>query len=142
MKDKFVPHLEELFNDDVLFGGGLTVKENLRALGYHVIAELVHQVRNQLSYETLSAATYTFLTNLHDDTLLLPVHTVSAKLVTNLVDCIRQKKADMQTSPIEARALLIRIFKSFTERLQTLAKYRLYELKSENKNQEQFEWHY
>ena len=43
LKDKFVPHLESLFNDDVLFGHGLTVKESLRALGYHVIAELVHQ---------------------------------------------------------------------------------------------------
>ena len=112
--------MESLFNDDVLFGHGLTVKESLRALGYHVIAELVHQVRNQLSYQTLSAATYTFLTNLHDDALLLPVHTVSAKLLTNLVDCIRQKKVDGQTSPNESRQLLIRIMQSFTERVETL----------------------
>ena len=45
------------------------MKENLRGLGYHVIAELVHLVRNQLNYKTLEAATYTFLTSLHDDTL-------------------------------------------------------------------------
>ena len=135
LKDKFVPHLESLFNDDILFGQGLTVKENLRALGYHVIAELVHLVRNQLSYKTLEAATYTFLTNLHDDTLTHlhdeRLHIVSAKILTNLVDCIRQKRADGQTSNTEARSLLIRIFKSFTERLETLAKYRLEEVKME-----------
>ena len=34
-----------------------------------MIAELVHLVRNQLNYKTLEAATYTFLTSLHDDTL-------------------------------------------------------------------------
>ena len=56
---------------------------------------------------------------------------MSAKILTNLVDCIRQKRADGQTSNVEARALLIRIFKSFTERLETLAKYRLQEVRME-----------
>jgi len=69
LKQAFVPHLEQLFNDEILFGSGLTVKENLRPLGYHVIAELVHQLRNLLPYTTLTAATHAFLTNLHDDTL-------------------------------------------------------------------------
>ena len=53
LKQAFVPHLEQLFNDDILFGSGLTVKENLRPLGYHVIAELVHQLRHLLPYSTL-----------------------------------------------------------------------------------------
>lgn len=85
-------HLDQLFNADVLFGSGLTVKENLRPLGYHVIAELVHQLRSLLPYSTLKSATYAFLTNLHDDTLPLQVHVFSAKLIAvALVDCIRAK---------------------------------------------------
>ena len=85
-------HLDQLFNADVLFGSGLTVKENLRPLGYHVIAELVHQLRGLLPYSTLKSATYAFLTNLHDDTLPLQVHVFSAKLIAvALADCIRAK---------------------------------------------------
>ena len=91
-KQAFVSHLDQLFNADVLFGSGLTVKENLRPLGYHVIAELVHQLRGLLPYSTLKSATYAFLTNLHDDTLPLQVHAFSAKLIAvALADCIRAK---------------------------------------------------
>jgi transformation/transcription domain-associated protein len=125
LKQAFVPHLEQLFDDDILFGSGLTVKENLRPLGYHVIAELVHQLRLLLSYNTLTAATHAFLTNLHDDTLQLTVHVFSAKLIAALVDCIT--KTDGSAPPGDVRNLLLRIFSSFTERLHTMAKLRLKE---------------
>ena len=71
LKQAFIPHLKELFDDQILFGQGLTVREHIRPLGYHVIAELVHQLRTMLPYEIISAAVYTYMTNLHDDTLQL-----------------------------------------------------------------------
>ena len=132
LKQAFVPHLEQLFNDEILFGSGLTVKENLRPLGYHVIAELVHQLRHLLPYSTLTAATHAFLTNLHDDTLQLTVHVFSAKLIAALVDCIRQTKTDGAVPPGDIRALLLRIFCSFTERLHTMAKFRIKEFQMKN----------
>lgn len=127
LKQAFVPHLTELFDDGILFGKGLTVREHIRPLGYHVIAELVHQLRQNLPYDTLAAAVYTYMTNIHDETLQLGAHVFSAKLVVTLIDCIRQTK-DQSISSEEIRTLLLRILQSFTERLTTLAKYQLVEL--------------
>jgi len=128
LKQAFIPHLKELFDDRILFGRGLTVREHIRPLGYHVIAELVHQLRTYLPYETLSAAVYTYMTNIHDDSLQLGAHVFSAKLVVTLIDCIRQCK-DPSISPKEIRKLLFRIMQVFTERLYSLASFELVVLK-------------
>ncbi|CAG5107634.1 Oidioi.mRNA.OKI2018_I69.chr1.g3420.t1.cds [Oikopleura dioica] len=124
LKQAFIPHLKELFDDQILFGQGLTVREHIRPLGYHVIAELVHQLRTMLPYEIISAAVFTYMTNLHDDTLQLGAHVFSAKLVVTLIDCIRQSK-DPSLTQKEARKLLMKIMNVFTDRLVSMANYDL-----------------
>lgn len=66
---EFVPHLERLFDEDVLLGRGWTTHESLRPLAYSTLADLVHHVRHQLPLSDLDRAVHLFSKNVHDDTL-------------------------------------------------------------------------
>ena len=45
----FIPHLEQLFNEDMLIGTGWSAKETLRPLAYGTLTDFAHHVRGQLS---------------------------------------------------------------------------------------------
>ena len=42
---EFVPHIDKLFDEDLLFGTGWTAYDTLRPLAYSTLADLVHHVR-------------------------------------------------------------------------------------------------
>lgn len=65
----FVPHMERLFDEDVLLGRGWTTHESLRPLAYSTLADLVHHVRQQLPLTDLTRAVHLFSKNVHDDSL-------------------------------------------------------------------------
>ena len=45
----FIPHIEQLFNEDVLIGTGWSARETLRPLAYGTLTDFAHHVRGQLS---------------------------------------------------------------------------------------------
>ncbi|CAL1526412.1 unnamed protein product, partial [Lymnaea stagnalis] len=91
LRNRFVPVIEKLFDENTLIGSGWTTYESLRPLAYSTLADLVHHVRNNLSLHDLSLAVNLFSKNVHDDSLPSSIQTMSCKLLLNLVDCIRTK---------------------------------------------------
>lgn len=122
LRNKFVPVMDKLFDEDLLLGRGFTTHESLRPLAYSTLADLVHHVRQHLQINTLAEAVYLFSKNVHDESLPTSIQTMSCKLLLNLVDCIRQRQ-DLETNT--ARDLLITMLKVFTQKFHTIAKLQL-----------------
>nr|CAH7738954.1 unnamed protein product [Callosobruchus chinensis] len=123
LRNNFVPHMEKLFDEDVLLGRGWTTHESLRPLAYSTLAELVHHVRQQLSLADLTRAVHLFSKNVHDDTLATTIQTMSCKVLLNLVDCIRIRSEAENSS--EGRELLMRMLEVFVLKFKTIAKIHL-----------------
>ncbi|XP_072379030.1 transcription-associated protein 1 [Diabrotica undecimpunctata] len=123
LRNRFVPHMERLFDEDVLLGRGWTTHESLRPLAYSTLADLVHHVRQQLPLADLKRAVHLFSKNVHDDSLATTIQTMSCKLLLNLVDCIRLR-SEAENSH-EGRELLMRMLEVFVLKFKTIAKIQL-----------------
>ncbi|KAF5288689.1 hypothetical protein FQR65_LT11954 [Abscondita terminalis] len=123
LRNKFVSHMEKLFDEDILLGRGWTTHESLRPLAYSTLADLVHHVRQQLPLSDLARAVHLFSKNVHDDSLATTIQTMSCKLLLNLVDCIRMR-AEAENS-IEGRELLMRMLEVFVLKFKTISKIQL-----------------
>nr|CAH7738958.1 unnamed protein product [Callosobruchus chinensis] len=123
LRNNFVPHMEKLFDEDVLLGRGWTTHESLRPLAYSTLADLVHHVRQQLSLADLTRAVHLFSKNVHDDTLATSIHTMSCKVLLNVVDCIRIRSEAENSN--EGRELLMRMLEVFVLKFKTIAKIHL-----------------
>ena len=86
-----MPHIDKLFDENILIGSGWTTYESLRPLAYSTLADLVHHVRTSLPLNDLSLAVNLFSKNVHDESLPSSIQTMSCKLLLNLVECIRSK---------------------------------------------------
>ncbi|KAF5284945.1 hypothetical protein FQA39_LY16900 [Lamprigera yunnana] len=123
LRNKFVSHMDKLFDENILLGGGWTTYESLRPLAYSTLADLVHHVRQQLPLSDLAKAVHLFSKNVHDDSLLPTIQTMSCKLLLNLVDCIRIR-AEAENST-EGRELLMRMLEVFVLKFKTISKIQL-----------------
>lgn len=136
----FVPHMERLFDEDVLLGRGWTTHESLRPLAYSTLADLVHHVRQHLALPDLVRAVHLFSKNVHDDSLATNIQTVSCKLLLNLVDYIRLRSEQQQSSgqpdePIAGCELLMKMLHVFVLKFKTIAKIQLPQLTAQCKQQ-------
>ncbi|XP_015602005.1 transformation/transcription domain-associated protein [Cephus cinctus] len=120
LRNKFVPHMERLFDEDVLLGHGWTTHESLRPLAYSTLADLVHHVRQLLPLSDLARAVHLFSKNVHDQSLPTTIQTMSCKLLLNLVECIRQR-SDAENSN-QGRELLMRMLEVFVLKFKTITK--------------------
>ncbi|XP_052799623.1 transformation/transcription domain-associated protein-like isoform X2 [Mya arenaria] len=122
LRNKFVSVIDKLFDETVLIGTGWTTHESLRPLAYSTLADLVHHVRQALPMSELSMAVNLFSKNVHDESLLSSIQTMSCKLLLNLVDCIRQKSEQENGN---GRDLLMRMLEVFVLKFKTIAKIQL-----------------
>ncbi|XP_077979126.1 transformation/transcription domain-associated protein-like [Glandiceps talaboti] len=123
LRNRFVPHIDKLFDENILIGSGWTCKESLRPLAYSTLADLVHHVRQQLPLNDLSLAVHLFSKNVHDESLPCSIQTMSCKLLLNLVECIRQKSD--QDKGNQGREILMRMLEVFVLKFHTIAKRQL-----------------
>lgn len=119
---QFIPHMERLFDENLLFGKGWTTNESLRPLAYSTLADLVHHVRQHLPMADLSRAVHLFAKNVHDESLPTSIQTMSCKLLLNLVECIRQR-SDVENGP--GRDLLIEMLEVFVLKFKSIVKLQL-----------------
>ncbi|TMW44508.1 hypothetical protein DOY81_004448 [Sarcophaga bullata] len=118
LRQKFIPSIERLFDEDLLIGKGVTL-DSIRPLAYSTLADLAHHVRQSLSLDVLEKAIKLFSKNVHDESLATGIQTMSCKLLLNLVDCVRHHS---EVEPIKARSLLTTLLKVFVYKFQTIAK--------------------
>ena len=130
LRVKFVPHMEKLFDENILLGTGWTTHESLRPLAYSTLADLVHHVRQLLPLSDLTRAVQLFSRNVHDESLPTSIQTMSCKLLLNLVECIRTRSEHENTN---GRALLMRMMEVFVLKFKTVAKLQLPVLMAKHK---------
>ena len=118
----FIPFMERLFDENLLFGKGWTTNESLRPLAYSTLADLVHHVRQHLPMMDLARAVHLFSKNVHDESLPTSIQTMSCKLLLNLVECIRQR-SDVENGP--GRELLIEMLEVFVLKFKSIVKLQL-----------------
>lgn len=121
--------MSQLFEEDFQLGSGWTTHESLRPLVYSTLADLVHHVRNLLPMSDLIKAVHLFSKNIHDETLPTTIHTMSCKLLLNLVDFIRTKNqaeidAGRQGDNV-GQELLERMLETMVLKFKTIAKLQL-----------------
>ncbi|KAL7737489.1 hypothetical protein ACLKA6_007623 [Drosophila palustris] len=78
LRQKFIPSIEKLFDEDLLIGKGVTL-DSIRPLAYSTLADLAHHVRQSLSLDVLIKAVNLFAKNVHDETLAVGIQTMSSK---------------------------------------------------------------
>ncbi|RZF45958.1 hypothetical protein LSTR_LSTR008335 [Laodelphax striatellus] len=139
LRISFVPHVNRLFDEDILLGRGWTTHESLRPLAYSTLGDLIHHVRMHLPMSDLAKAAHLFSMNVHDETLPTSIQVISCKLLLNLVECIQQRSkseaaaaaaagtsaAVLPTSRRTGQELLMRMLEVFIVKFKTITKLQL-----------------
>ena len=84
----FFSYFDQFVDEDVLLGYDKQAYATLRPLVYSTIADLVHHVREKLSFQQLSRVIFLFSKNVHDADLTVPIQTTSVRLLLTLVEKI------------------------------------------------------
>ena len=109
----------KLLDEKLLIGEGKLVFDTLRPLAYATLADVVHQIKGELSLQQLSRIVYVFSRNLHDTSLPLSVQSQSVRILLNLVDQIH-RSSDAADGRHNGRSLLVRILHTLTAKLEAL----------------------
>lgn len=122
LRNKFVPCIDKMFQENVVIGSGWTAQESHRPLAYSTLADLIHHVRQNLPLNDLSLAVNVFAKNVHDESLPSSIQTMSCKLLLNLVECIRTR-SDQESG--NGRELFMRMLEVFVLKFLTISKSQL-----------------
>ena len=84
----FLDKLDDLLDERILIGDGLTVYETMRPLAYSMLADLIHHVREKLNRDQFRKTIEVYTRNLHDNFPGTSFQTMSAKLLLNMAESI------------------------------------------------------
>ena len=84
----FLNKIDELLDERILIGDGLTVYETMRPLAYSMLADLIHHVRESLGKDQIRKTIEVYTKNLHDNFPGTSFQTMSAKLLLNMAESI------------------------------------------------------
>ncbi|KAK6354722.1 hypothetical protein TWF696_003861 [Orbilia brochopaga] len=112
----FLTKIDELLDERVLIGDGLTVYETMRPLAYSMLADLIHHVRESLNSSQIRRTVIVYTKNLHDTFPGTSFQTMSAKLLMNLAECIAKQIPDKQ----EARHFLLMILDAIADKFAAM----------------------
>ncbi|KZF20186.1 putative histone acetylase complex subunit Paf400 [Xylona heveae TC161] len=111
----FLTKIDELLDERVLIGDGLTVYETMRPLAFSMLADLLHHLRESLSRDQICRTVVVYTKNLHDDFPGTSFQTMSAKLLLNMADSIAKLENKQ-----DARHFLIMILDSIAEKFAVM----------------------
>jgi len=122
----FTPYIEQLLNERVLLGLNRSSFETLRPLAYNMVADLIHQVKMELTPAQITKSVIFFTRVIYDPTLSLNhIQIMSAKLLVHLIESIysthgaRRNSSDYSSD--SARDIVIHLLSSFVTKLKTLS---------------------
>ncbi|KZT26868.1 FAT-domain-containing protein [Neolentinus lepideus HHB14362 ss-1] len=110
-----LPHVDKLFDEDVLLGKGIGARETLRASVYVALADFVHHLRPELTTAQMARITHVYATLMHNSSLMSNVHLMFAKVIISLADSMVQK----DNKQIANKALMS-LLESCIERLEAM----------------------
>ncbi|KAL2889531.1 Transcription-associated protein 1 [Ceratocystis lukuohia] len=107
----FLPQINDLLDEETLIGDGLAVHETNRPLAYSMLADLIHNVREQLKPDQIRKAVSVYTKNLQNPFPGTSFQSMSARLLINMVDSI----AKMENKE-DARYYLMVIMEAFADK--------------------------
>ena len=87
----FLPYISQFFDETTFCSTGYTASESLRTSACSIVADYVHNIRKQLSYEDICKAITYFSKSLHDPLLHINLQHMCCRVLLNLIDCIKSK---------------------------------------------------
>ena len=111
----FLNKIDELLDERILIGDGLTVYETMRPLAYSMLADLIHHVRESLHRDQIRKTIEVYTRNLHDNFPGTSFQTMSAKLLLNMAESIT-KLEDKE----DARHFLIMILDAIGDKFAAM----------------------
>ena len=111
----FLPKIDELLDERILIGDGLTVYETMRPLAYSMLADLIHHVRESLNRDQIRRTIEVYTRNLHDNFPGTSFQTMSAKLLLNMAEIISKLE-----SKADARYFLIMILDAIGDKFAAM----------------------
>ncbi|THH10763.1 hypothetical protein EW146_g8270 [Bondarzewia mesenterica] len=97
--------IDKLFDENVLLGTSVGSRETLRATAFAAVADLVHHLRNDLTAQQLAHIIHVYSRLIHNPCLPNSVHTLTAKMMFNLVDTITTKDTPQDAAKVISRLL-------------------------------------
>ncbi|OQU96918.1 hypothetical protein CLAIMM_02931 isoform 2 [Cladophialophora immunda] len=111
----FLNKIDELLDERILIGDGLTVYESMRPLAYSMLADLIHHVRDSLDRNQIRRTIEVYTKNLHDNFPGTSFQTMSAKLLLNMAESITKLE-----SKEDARYFLIMILDAIGDKFAAM----------------------
>ncbi|RNA26929.1 transformation transcription domain-associated [Brachionus plicatilis] len=116
-KMKFLPHLSELFDENLFCSNGYAASESLKSSACSVLTDLVHHIRKELSSQDLCKAIQYFLKGIHDPLLNSNLQQMCYRVLISLTETIRTKE--------NARDFIQKMLQVFVLKLKSIAKFQL-----------------
>lgn len=114
----FINDIDDLLDERILIGDGLTVFESMRPLAYSMLADLIHHVRESLNKDQIRRTIEVYSKNLHDSFPGSSFQTMSAKLLLNMAESI--VKNDDSDGKTDARYFLVLILNAIGDKFATM----------------------
>ncbi|KAJ2158406.1 transcription-associated protein 1 [Coemansia sp. RSA 552] len=111
----FVPLADRFLDMQVLVGSGLASQCILKPFAFSMLADLMHHIRSELSPSQLARMVDFYAGCMHDHSLSSGVHTMCAKLLHNITECIMQIPDKRH-----GRILLLSILRTFVSSLASI----------------------
>lgn len=140
LREKFIDHLHELCNEEILLGSGWTAHEKLRLQACHTILDLLVSYKGRVKFNDLVATFNLFAKNLHDNTLPASTQLMACRAFTSLIRFIPAPLTDENVEPryiAQARDLLLRIIEVLVLKFKNIAVFHLPHIKKRLKSQQQ-----
>lgn len=108
-------HVDKLMDERVLLGNGLATKDLMRPMVYSAVADLIHNIKGDLSFDQLARIVHVYSSLLFNSLLGFGLHILFAKVLFGLTDTIVAKDSS------QGGAKLVRtMFEACLERLEGL----------------------
>lgn len=111
----FLNKIDDLLDERILIGDGLTVYETMRPLAYSMLADLIHHVRESLNKDQIRRTIEVYTKNLHDNFPGTSFQTMSAKLLLNMAESITKLE-----NKDDARYFLISILDAIGDKFASM----------------------
>ncbi|KAJ1736005.1 transcription-associated protein 1 [Coemansia biformis] len=115
LRKAFVPLADRFLDMQVLVGPGLASQCILKPFAFSMLADLMHHIRAELSPSQLTRMVGFYAGCMHDHTLSPGVHTMCAKLLHNITECIMQIPDRRH-----GRVLLLSVLRTFVSSLAAI----------------------
>ncbi|KAJ2717297.1 transcription-associated protein 1 [Coemansia spiralis] len=115
LRRAFVPLADRFLDMKVLVGAGLASQCILKPFAFSMLADLMHHIRAELSAGQLTRMVGFYAGCMHDHTLSAGVHTMCAKLLHNITECIM-----LIPDRRHGRVLLLSVLRTFVSSLAAI----------------------